>query len=60
MPLVGWAMLSAARYPIVLYGALHLPPILPHDPMSTPPAPGAPLFRLSPVRRRSSPISARR
>jgi cytochrome b561 len=33
MPLVGWAMLSAARYPIVLYGALHLPPILPQDPM---------------------------
>jgi cytochrome b561 len=33
MPLVGWAMLSAARYPIVLYGPLHLPPILPHDAM---------------------------
>ena len=33
MPLVGWGMLSAARYPIVLYGTLHLPPILPHDPM---------------------------
>jgi cytochrome b561 len=32
IPLVGWAMLSAARYPIVLYGTLHLPPILPHDP----------------------------
>jgi cytochrome b561 len=30
-PLVGWAMLSAAQYPIVLYGALHLPFILPHD-----------------------------
>jgi cytochrome b561 len=30
LPLVGWGMLSAARYPIVLYG-LHLPPILPHD-----------------------------
>src|ERR1700704_4196288 len=29
MPLVGW--LSAARYPIVLYGPLRLPPILPHD-----------------------------
>lgn len=28
-PLVGWGMLSAARYPIVLCGALHLPPILP-------------------------------
>jgi cytochrome b561 len=33
MPLVGWAMLSAARIPIVLYGPLHLPPILPHDAM---------------------------
>lgn len=31
MPLIGWAMLSAAGYPIVLYGPLHLPPILPHD-----------------------------
>jgi len=25
-------MLSAARHPIVLFGAVHLPPILPHDP----------------------------
>jgi len=33
LPLVGWAMLSAARYPIVLYGSLHLPFILPHDAM---------------------------
>jgi Prokaryotic cytochrome b561 len=32
-PLVGWAMLSAARYPIVLYGPLHLFPILPHSVM---------------------------
>jgi cytochrome b561 len=31
LPIVGWAMLSAARYPIVLYGPLELPPILPHD-----------------------------
>jgi cytochrome b561 len=31
LPLVGWGMLSAARYPIVLYGSLHLPYILPHD-----------------------------
>ena len=31
MPLVGWGMLSAARYPTVLYGPLRLPPILPHD-----------------------------
>jgi cytochrome b561 len=33
LPLVGWGMLSAARYPIVLYGSLHLPFILPHSPM---------------------------
>lgn len=33
MPLVGWGMLSAARYPIVLFGPVVLPPILPHDPM---------------------------
>jgi cytochrome b561 len=31
LPLVGWGMLSAARYPIVLFGAVHLPPILPHS-----------------------------
>jgi cytochrome b561 len=30
-PLVGWAMLSAARYPIILYGPLHLPGIAPHN-----------------------------
>ncbi|MBB3257552.1 cytochrome b561 [Paraburkholderia bannensis] len=29
MPLIGWAMLSAAGYPVVLAGALHLPPITP-------------------------------
>jgi cytochrome b561 len=33
LPLVGWGMLSAARYPIVLYGSLHLPYILPHNTM---------------------------
>jgi cytochrome b561 len=33
LPLVGWGMLSAARYPIVLCGPLHLPPILPHNAM---------------------------
>jgi cytochrome b561 len=33
LPLVGWGMLSAARYPIVLYGPLRLPNILPHDVM---------------------------
>jgi cytochrome b561 len=32
-PLVGWGMLSAARYPIALYGSLHLFPILPHSVM---------------------------
>jgi cytochrome b561 len=29
MPLIGWGMLSAASYPVVLFGSLHLPPILP-------------------------------
>ena len=33
LPLVGWGMLSAARYPIVLFGSLHLPFILPHNAM---------------------------
>jgi cytochrome b561 len=32
-PLVGWGMLSAARYPIGLWGGLHLFPILPHSAM---------------------------
>lgn len=32
LPLVGWAMLSAAGYPIGLGGAVVLPPILPSDP----------------------------
>ena len=32
-PLVGWGMLSAARYPIMLYGSIHLFPILPHSVM---------------------------
>ena len=31
--LVGWGMLSAARYPVVLFGPVHLPFILPHDAM---------------------------
>src|SRR5215813_986733 len=31
LPLVGWGMLSAARYPVVLYGSVQLPYILPHD-----------------------------
>jgi cytochrome b561 len=29
MPLIGWGMMSAAAYPVVLYGGLHLPSILP-------------------------------
>ena len=29
MPLIGWGMLSAASYPVVLFGGVHLPPILP-------------------------------
>jgi cytochrome b561 len=33
LPLVGWAMLSAAQYPIVLFGSVHLPFIVPADPM---------------------------
>jgi cytochrome b561 len=32
-PLVAWGMLSAARYPIVLNGSVHLPFILPHNAM---------------------------
>jgi cytochrome b561 len=32
-PLVGWAMLSAGHYPVVMFGAVHLPPILPASPM---------------------------
>jgi cytochrome b561 len=31
MPLVGWGMLSAEPYPVVLAGSLHLPPILPQS-----------------------------
>ncbi len=31
VPLAGWGALSAGGYPIVLYGSLHLPPILPHS-----------------------------
>jgi cytochrome b561 len=32
LPLVGWGMLSAGHYPIVMFGAVHLPPILPAQP----------------------------
>ena len=31
MPLLGWGMLSAAGYPVVLFGGLRLPPILPQS-----------------------------
>jgi cytochrome b561 len=31
LPLVGWSMLSAAGYPIVMGGSLHLPAILPQS-----------------------------
>jgi cytochrome b561 len=30
-PLVGWAMLSAARFPVTLVGPVHLPGIAPHN-----------------------------
>ena len=33
MPLVGWGMLSAARFPIAMFGSVHLFPILPHNVM---------------------------
>lgn len=32
MPLIGWAMLSAGGYPIVLWGGVQLPAIVPHTP----------------------------
>jgi cytochrome b561 len=31
MPLIGWSMLSAGGYPIVLFGGVHLPPVVPHN-----------------------------
>jgi cytochrome b561 len=31
LPLIGWGMLSAAHYPVVLWGNLRLPEILPHS-----------------------------
>jgi cytochrome b561 len=33
LPPVGWGMLSAAGYPVVLFGSVRLPFILPHDVM---------------------------
>lgn len=32
MPLIGWAMVSAAGNPVALWGDVHLPAIAPHDP----------------------------
>ena len=32
LPLVGWGMLSAGHYPIVMFWSIHLPPILPANP----------------------------
>lgn len=32
MPLVGWSMLSAGGYPIVLWSGVQLPALVPHDP----------------------------
>jgi cytochrome b561 len=31
MPLIGWGMLSAASHPVILFGSVDLPPILPVD-----------------------------
>lgn len=31
MPLIGWAMLSAAAYPVVVFGGMRLPAILPQS-----------------------------
>src|SRR5215472_12110774 len=31
MPLLGWGMLSAGAYPVVLFGGVHLPAILPQS-----------------------------
>lgn len=32
MPLIGWGMVSAGGYPVVMFGGFHLPPIAPHSP----------------------------
>lgn len=32
MPLIGWGMLSAGAYPVVLFSGVNLPAILPHSP----------------------------
>jgi len=31
LPLIGWGMLSAASYPVVLFGGVHLPAIVPQS-----------------------------
>jgi cytochrome b561 len=31
VPLTGWAKLSAAAYPVIVFGAIELPPIAPHS-----------------------------
>jgi cytochrome b561 len=33
LPLIGWGMLSAGNYPVNMVGPLHLPPILPTNPI---------------------------
>jgi cytochrome b561 len=32
MPLIGWGMLSASSHPVVLFGSVHLPAIVPVNP----------------------------
>ena len=32
MPLIGWGMLSAGAYPVVVFNGVNLPAILPHSP----------------------------
>jgi cytochrome b561 len=31
MPLIGWSMLSAGAYPVIIFGGMHLPAILPQS-----------------------------
>ena len=33
MPVIGWAMLSAGAYPVVVFDGVNLPAILPHSPV---------------------------
>ena len=33
MPVIGWAMLSAGAYPVVVFDGFNLPAILPHSPV---------------------------